>query len=376
MTLTVCILTRNDEATLGRAVESVLGVADQVVVADTGSTDRTSAEAARGGADFVEIPWDDDFSEGRNRAIARARGDWILWLNPDEEWLAPDRPTLDRQTADPSVFGRLATIRNVFESRSPDQFSETLDLRLFRNRPDLRFEGRLYPRLAEEVVETVRRASQTVSPGEPGLTIRSWSPALETSEEKLRWTTRLLSRELRDRPGRLPYLIEYGRALLLLNDPNGHLVFGEAAEQVALRSADPQPPSSKVQMLLEYLIEAPPGLVRGPMTREQAIRMVVRWFPNSPGPLWTLAGWHYRRGEYREAGGPLERLVELGATGAYDRSRPFNPAIVGGQAALNLASCYARLGRPDDAEALLRQLLVIPEYSAVAAKNLGLLGRP
>src|SRR4051812_11296819 len=85
MSLSVCLLTRNEEGNIGRALRSASGVAREVVVVDTGSTDRTAAVAVALGATVSQFPWGDDFAAARNFAIDRARCDWVLWLNPDEE---------------------------------------------------------------------------------------------------------------------------------------------------------------------------------------------------------------------------------------------------------------------------------------------------
>src|SRR5439155_19367223 len=84
MSLSVCLLTRNEENNLSRALHSVAGLADEVLVVDTGSTDGTVRLAAELGASVHVVEWHDDFAERRNCALERARGDWLLWLNPAE----------------------------------------------------------------------------------------------------------------------------------------------------------------------------------------------------------------------------------------------------------------------------------------------------
>ena len=74
MALSVCFLTRNEEKNIARAVRSVAGVADEVIVADTGSADRTAPVAAEAGARVCQVPWDDDFAAGRNYALDQATG--------------------------------------------------------------------------------------------------------------------------------------------------------------------------------------------------------------------------------------------------------------------------------------------------------------
>src|SRR5260370_35752574 len=84
------LLAGNEEKNIARAIRSVAGAADEVLVTDTGSSDRTVELARHLGARVIDYAWKDDFAAARDHAIAHARHDWILWLNPDEE-LLPER---------------------------------------------------------------------------------------------------------------------------------------------------------------------------------------------------------------------------------------------------------------------------------------------
>jgi Flp pilus assembly protein TadD len=89
--LSCCIIARDEEESIERAIESVRDLADEVIVVDTGSADRTPYLARRCGARVVNFRWCDDFSEARNRALAEASGSWILVLDADEELAPLDR---------------------------------------------------------------------------------------------------------------------------------------------------------------------------------------------------------------------------------------------------------------------------------------------
>lgn len=368
--LSVCLLTRNEEAHVARAIGSVEGVADEVVVAESGSTDRTG-EVARGlGARVVPFAWDLDFAAGRNVALGAAAGDWVFWLNPDEE-LSPEsrgplRALLD---ADGLAFGYLARVQNVPRADRPDQFSETWDLRLFRRRPDLRYVGRAHPSFAPEVARAVEGAGLHVGPSD--VVVRRHAYASVLDPDKLRWAARLFERELADRPGQLRYLIEQGRTLLLLDDPRGHEVMADAVDQVLPASEAPSP---NVQVLLEYVLNTPPGLYRGRMPRDQAATLALRWYPTSPPLLWALAGSYFRAAQYRPAAALLGRLLHLGGTGGYDHSHEFDPRIVGPWAALNLAQCRRALGEPEEARRVLQPLLLDPEFAAQAERDMAAIG--
>ena len=83
MKLSATIITRDEEANLGRCLDSLRGVADEVVVVDSGSKDRTEAVAREGGATFASQPWL-GYGPQKNAASDRAAHEWILSLDADE----------------------------------------------------------------------------------------------------------------------------------------------------------------------------------------------------------------------------------------------------------------------------------------------------
>lgn len=82
--LTLCMIAGNEEERLGKCLESVQGLVDEIVVVDTGSTDRTVEIAESFGAKLGYFPWNDNFSDARNASLELATGDWIMWLDPDD----------------------------------------------------------------------------------------------------------------------------------------------------------------------------------------------------------------------------------------------------------------------------------------------------
>jgi len=90
--LSVAMIVRDEQQVLADTLESLNGLANEIVVADTGSSD-DSTQIARGhGARVIETTWSDDFSAARNAALAATRGRWVLWLDAGE--------TLPKETAE------------------------------------------------------------------------------------------------------------------------------------------------------------------------------------------------------------------------------------------------------------------------------------
>ncbi len=83
-TISACMIVRDEEQTLERAIASLKPVADEIIVVDTGSTDRTVSIAESLGDRVYRYPWSDDFSAARNFAIEKATCDYIFMLDADE----------------------------------------------------------------------------------------------------------------------------------------------------------------------------------------------------------------------------------------------------------------------------------------------------
>jgi hypothetical protein len=368
MALSVCIVTRNEEHNLPRLLGSVASVADQVIVADTGSTDRTAAVAAEFGATVRLVQWTDDFAAARNFALSQATGDWILWLNPDEE-LLPGSQTLVRNClTQTGALGFMLLVQEVMQANRPEYCTETVQLRLYRRRPDLHFIGRLHARLEPPLEELARREGKALDP--TPITIRHHAYLSVLTEPKLRWAARLLELELQDRPGQLPMLIDYGNTLLRLKDPAGHDVMATAAEQILPLRHAPTAPVPQVQLLLEYLLTVAPQHSKCRLSRDETWELALRWFPTSPPLFWWRAAQLFHEGDFRQAAALLARLVEFGQTGRYNRAFGFDPSIIRENALANLGACFTRLRQLDRAEDCFRQLLTSPTHHAQAVQNL------
>jgi len=84
MTVSLCMIVKNEEETLARCLDSVGDLADEIIITDTGSTDRTVDIAYQYTHRVYTFPWVDDFSAARNAGLRLATMDYILWLYADD----------------------------------------------------------------------------------------------------------------------------------------------------------------------------------------------------------------------------------------------------------------------------------------------------
>src|SRR5450631_49677 len=83
-TLALSMIVRDAERDLPLCIESVRGALDEIVIADTGSTDNTIEIARKLGARVISVPWENDFARARNLSLAEVTADWVLSMDADE----------------------------------------------------------------------------------------------------------------------------------------------------------------------------------------------------------------------------------------------------------------------------------------------------
>jgi len=147
--VSLCMIMRDEQEHLPRCLESVRDAVDEIVIVDTGSTDR-SIEIAEGfGARVLHEEWKGDFAAPRNTGIDAATGDWILVLDADEELI--DGARIRDLLHDEAIEGYcLREVNFIGEERGIESVVNSA-FRLFRNRPAYRYSGALH----EQIMGTV-----------------------------------------------------------------------------------------------------------------------------------------------------------------------------------------------------------------------------
>lgn len=84
ITISLCMIVRDEEAVLDRCLASAEGLADEIIIVDTGSKDRTKEIAKKYTGRIFSFPWSDDFSAARNFAAAKAQMQYWMWLDADD----------------------------------------------------------------------------------------------------------------------------------------------------------------------------------------------------------------------------------------------------------------------------------------------------
>ncbi len=173
--LSTVLLTRNDAQTLAGTLDSVRPFADEIVVYDLGSDDRTREIAAEHGVRFVDGRWDCDYGATRSRAIEAANGEWVLCLDADETLTGDPKAVRDTLLlAGMDTF--LVPVRPSARAEGAPETTPAMRMRLFR-RARARFTGRVHEyvidRIGGEPIDTPNVLNCLVvqhadAPAEPG----------------------------------------------------------------------------------------------------------------------------------------------------------------------------------------------------------------
>ncbi len=149
--LALCMIVRDEEKTLARCLESVKNLADEIVIVDTGSNDKSPEIAEKFNASVFYFNWNNNFSEARNFSIGKTSSDFILYLDADEELTAESRALIQEILTDNSSKAYRCVIKNI------DDFSGRVTYgtycRLFPNKKGIEFRGRVHEQIEDSLLE-------------------------------------------------------------------------------------------------------------------------------------------------------------------------------------------------------------------------------
>ncbi|MGQ9513086.1 tetratricopeptide repeat-containing glycosyltransferase family 2 protein [Thermodesulfitimonas sp.] len=196
MKLSLCMIVKNEEEDLPRCLRSVQGVVDEVIVVDTGSTDRTVVIATDFGAQVYHFPWTGDFSAARNVSLEKATGDWIIFLDADEELVTGDGPKLRELIAANAADGYYLTEINFVGDKPGVDAVINPTFRVFRNRPEFRFSGAIH----EQIVACVQQYGGRVAFSDVRINHYGYLNQTTLKKEKIQRNLKILKEEVVKRP--------------------------------------------------------------------------------------------------------------------------------------------------------------------------------
>jgi len=143
-TISACMIVKDEEELLPQCLESIKDVVDEIIIVDTGSTDRTVEIAKSYGAEVYHHPWGNDFSKHRNQSIGYASGDWIFIIDADEEVAQWDH-NIATVLKNENIDSAYVKVENVYGKGEGTAWHNSI--RLFRKNEKIRYRGRVHNQL-------------------------------------------------------------------------------------------------------------------------------------------------------------------------------------------------------------------------------------
>jgi glycosyltransferase involved in cell wall biosynthesis len=215
VSVTIGVIVRDEERTIARCLSSLQGAADEIVVIDCESVDRT-VEIAASFPNVTIVPtlWNEDFSALRNEGMKHMTGDWVLWVDADEH-LHPDDLDAIREVAglyndmDPVAVLYIWQINGIGKAVH-HEFSQT---RMFPLQRGLKYHGRIHEQVGPEDADLYSGVSFR-KPVRIRLFHDGYEPEIVRSKDKIKRNLSLLEQMVAEEPENPGWWTYYGRESL------------------------------------------------------------------------------------------------------------------------------------------------------------------
>lgn len=175
-TVSLCMIVKNEEDVLARCLECAKGIADEIIVVDTGSDDRTREIALEYTDKVYDFQWIEDFAAARNYSFSKAEMDYCMWLDADDVILEKDRQDWIalKQSLDPSVDVVMMKYNVAFDGQGNPIMSYYRE-RMLRRERDFRWQGEIHEAItpAGNVIYSETAVThRKLKPGDPDRNLR------------------------------------------------------------------------------------------------------------------------------------------------------------------------------------------------------------
>ena len=302
--LSLSMIVKDEEEFIGGCLESVRGIVDEIVVVDTGSTDKTIEIARNAGAQVLQENWNGDFACARNRSLEACTGRWVLYLDADERLVAGQKEKILGLLAVPKVDAYQILVRSALSLKGGKRAVQVMPYpRLFRRKEGVRFERPVH----EQIAPSILRRGGKIVPADVVIEHLGYDQGFDVLKQKVLRNLGTLLALAEQNAGDWYSRFQLARSFMLVQD------FPAVVYHAGAAIRTPGVPVAIQCSLHNLLAEA------ALKTRNigQAIHNCERslaLFPEQSGAMWFLAGSYMTQGNPRPAIPVLESLLLLNSS--------------------------------------------------------------
>lgn len=368
VTVAAAMIVKNEERTLGLALERLRDAVDEIIVVDTGSTDRSLEIARQCGASIYHFEWTGSFADARNYALSQVTSDWVLWVDADEILYEQDVAVIHTaaglfDTLDPPALLRVVQVNHMNGLTA----ANTSMVRLFPTRFGLRWRGRIHeqvgPAEGMKDVAAMHRVPVRIRFDHDG-----YDSQVLKDKKKLERNIDLLRKAIADCDTDVDAWTFLGRELASLQS------FEEAYSvlQHAVELCLANPMAGRLRESREHLVQVLLQLHRYPEAIEVA-QAIVEMDHEIPNGHYTLgvSKYYYAMELLQEAGKDLVTAVK--SAQSYRGFIRVNTDILSWKGAEMLAHVAKHQGNLREAKRLLHSALQVQPHAASLLQEKALL---
>jgi len=209
--ISLCMIVKNEEQFLPGCLQSVRGLVGEIIVVDTGSTDRTVEIARSFGAKVFQYKWNDDFAAARNVALQHCTLPWILYLDADErinpEYHSEIQKAIEANQVDAFYLKVYSKVSGILGNVPHIQAYP----RLFKKLPGARFEGKIH----EQITPSLKRLNARFKYLDVTIEHLGYDQDDEVLREKIQRNLQYLKNQVEKEPNNAYALFQLGQTYLL-----------------------------------------------------------------------------------------------------------------------------------------------------------------
>jgi glycosyltransferase involved in cell wall biosynthesis len=353
--ISLCMIVKNEEKFLEGCLKSVQGVVDEIILVDTGSTDRTLEIAKAFDAKQFSFPWIHDFSAARNESLSHATCEWILYLDADERLKSGEGKKLRQLISRSNVNAYNVWIEGSANLRDGAVAQRNAYPRIFRSHPSVRFEGRVH----EQIAPSLERMGWNIHPSDLVIEHLGYGQGFRTVVEKAQRNRKILKKQIEEEPENAYARFQFGNTLSVLGECDD--AYRELEQALASTNLSHSISASAFSLLSEMDIR------RGQFDRacEHAHQSLAK-ASNQKMARWVLVVAHIGSKEYSHALSVLHELMEQKSKWAHGIVPAFDVNVELWKLLFQQGICYEGLQQYDKAvEAFLAALNAAPELDTV-----------